>query len=535
MPATTMSFPLTLTAILARAERWFPAVELVERGRRSNYAELGRRARQLAAALLAAGLKPGDRVATLLWNQLPHLEAYFGVPLAGGIVHPLNLRLHPTQLARIVNHAGDRFVIVDASLAPLWSQIAPAVAVETVVHCPDDYEVLLASAPQAVFPTLAEKDPAAMGYTSGTTGEPKGVTYSHRAIALHALAIALPDALDYRQRDCVLPLVAMFHASAWGAPYAAAMIGCKQVLAGSLFDPESVLDLLAAEQVTRSAGVPVIWQSVLDALDRHPGRWRLHPELRVNLGGAPAPAALFRRFDQHGIAVNMGWGMTEMTPVGTMNPLLAPDGLPNFDQRRTFQGRPLPFVEARTAPRSAGLGLEGPQAGASTSGKHGAAAQGPAPIMGELEVRGPWVAGAYVGGASPESFTPDGWFRTGDVVQFNPQGLMQIVDRDKDLIRSGGEWISSVALENALACHPDVREAAVIAVPHPKWQERPRAYLVLREGAAADPAAWRRHLEAEFPAWQCPDDFVVTASLPRTSTGKLDKRQLRATYAPQKA
>ncbi len=497
-----MSYPLTVGAMLERAARWFPRVEVVERGRRSNYAELAGRARRLAAALVARGLAPGDRVATLLWNQLPHLEAYFGVPLAGGVVHPLNLRLHPHQLARILNHAGDRFVIVDESLAPLWQQIAPAVQVKQVIHYPGDYEALLAGVdPEAPLPELAEDDGAGMGYTSGTTGEPKGVVYSHRALALHALATALPDALDYRQRDCVMPLVPMFHANAWGQPYTAALIGCKQVLAGGRFDAASVLELLAAEQVTRSAGVPVIWQGVLDAIEREPGRWRLHPELRVNLGGAPAPAALFRRFDRAGIAVNMGWGMTEMTPVGTMNPLLGDDGAPGFDQRRTRQGRPLPLVEARTA------------------------------LSGELEVRGPWVAAAYVGGASAESWTADGWFRTGDVVEFNPEGLMAIVDRDKDLIRSGGEWISSVALENALACHPDVREAAVIAVPHPKWQERPRALLVLRDGAAADPAAWRQHLAADFPAWQCPDDFVVVASLPRTATGKLDKRQLRATYA----
>ncbi|MGH9392884.1 MAG: AMP-binding enzyme, partial [Terriglobales bacterium] len=285
----------------------------------------------------------------------------------------------------------------------------------------------------------------------------------------------------------------MFHANAWGTPHAGALIGCKQVLAGAHWDAESALDLLAREQVTRSAGVPVIWQGVLDALEREPGRWHLHPELRVNLGGAPAPEALFRRFDQQGIAVNMGWGMTEMTPVGTMNPHLG-------GAQRTRQGRTLPFIEARTAPD------------------------------GELEVRGPWVADCYFGAISPESFTPDGWFRTGDIVAFDADGLMQIVDRAKDLIRSGGEWISSVALENALAAHPGIRDAAVIAVPHPKWQERPLALVVLREGAAADPAAWRRHLEAEFPTWQCPDEFRVLPALPRTPTGKTDKRALRAQF-----
>ncbi|MGH9482570.1 MAG: AMP-binding enzyme, partial [Terriglobales bacterium] len=273
------------------------------------------------------------------------------------------------------------------------------------------------------------------------------------------------------------------------------LVGCKQVFVGARFDPESVLELLAGEQVTRSAGVPVIWQGVIEAMEREPGRWQLHPELRVNLGGAPASAALFARFDRLGIAVNMGWGMTEMTPVGTMNPVLAPE------PRRVRQGRLLPLVEGRTAGD------------------------------GELEVRGPWVTGRYWGGAAPESFTADGWLHTGDVVEFDEAGLMAIVDRGKDLIRSGGEWISSVALENALAACAGVREAAVIAVPHPKWQERPRALVVLQPGARADPGGWRRQLEAEFAAWQCPDEFVVVESLPRTSTGKLDKRQLRATYA----
>ncbi|MGH8542010.1 MAG: AMP-binding protein [Stenotrophobium sp.] len=493
MAATMMPFPLTVAAMLRRVRDWFGRTEVVAPGCRGTYAGLERRARALAGHLLALGLKPGERVATLLWNDMPHLEAYFGVPLAGGVVHALNLRQHPAQWERILRQAGDRFVIVAGDLVERWEQVPAAARPQRIEAWPGSYD--------GPLPELAETDGAAMGYTSGTTGEPKGVIYSHRALALHALATALPDALDLHYTDCVLPLVPMFHASAWGLPYTAALIGCKQVLAGNRFDAEGVLDLLAAENVTRSAGVGVIWQSVLEAMEREPGRWKLHPRLRVNLGGAPAPAALFERFDRQGIAVNMGWGMTEMTPVGTMNPLLEPDGKPGFSERRTRQGRPLPFVEARIA------------------------------ADGELEVRGPWVAGSYYAGVAPESWTADGWLRTGDVVNCNEEGLMAVVDRATDMIRSGGEWISSVALENALACYPDIRDAAVIAVPHPKWQERPLALVVVRPGREADPAAWRRHLETSFPAWQCPDEFRIIAELPRTATGKIDKRALRAEYA----
>ncbi|MGH9482771.1 MAG: AMP-binding protein, partial [Terriglobales bacterium] len=275
MRATMMEYPLTLAAILERAERWFAQVELVERGRRSSYGELGRRARALAGALLAAGLEPGDRVATLLWNQLPHLEALFAVPLAGGIVHPLNLRLHPRQLTAILRAAGDRFAIVDESVLGLWRQLGCELPAERVWVAPEGYEARLGAAPAATLPALAEADGAAMAFTSGTTGEPKGVVYSHRALALHSLATALPDALDYRQRDCVMALVPFYHANAWGAPYTATLVGCKQVFVGARFDPESVLELLAGEQVTRSAGVPVIWQGVIETMEREPGRWQL--------------------------------------------------------------------------------------------------------------------------------------------------------------------------------------------------------------------------------------------------------------------
>ena len=498
-----MTFPLTLAPMLERARRWFPSTGIIARQpdgsvRRSDYAGLHQRATALAGGLLHAGLRPGDRVATLLWNQAEHVEAYFGVPLAGGVVHPLNVRLHPAQLAAIVRDAGDRFVLVDASLLDLWREIG--VPAERVIVCPDAYEAFLATGLPARLPAPEECAAAAMAYTSGTTGEPKGVVYTHRALVLHALATALPDAMNLRAADCVLPLVPMFHANAWGIPYTAAMIGCKLVLSGAAFDAASAIELLAQEQVTFSAGVPVIWDRILDALEQHPARWRLHPQLRVNLGGASAPESLFHRFDRQGIRVHMGWGMTEMSPVGAINPNFGPDAQGGH-AARPRQGRLLPLIEGRAGDN------------------------------GELEVRGPWVADQYWGGPEPGAWTEDGWLRTGDIVTFDDQGLMGIVDRAKDLIRSGGEWISSVALENALLADPAIAEAAVIAVPDPKWQERPLALIVLRSGAAADPDAWRQLLERTLASWQCPDRYLAVDSLPRTPTGKIDKRALRAQFA----
>ncbi|MGH9520375.1 MAG: AMP-binding protein, partial [Terriglobales bacterium] len=347
MRATMMQFPLTLDAVLRRAATLFPNVALVEGETRTTYASFCERAARLARGLRAVGLQPGEPVATLLWNRMPHLEAYFAVPLAGGVVHPLNLRLHPAQLAQIVRHAGDRFILLEGGRSDLWREIAPHAGAVRVLHCPDDWNTLADTGGQAALPSLGEEDGAAMGYTSGTTGEPKGVVYSHRALILHALATALPDAMNLRASDCAMPLVPMFHANAWGIPYTAALMGCKQVLCGAQFGAEAALDLLAAEQVTFSAGVGAIWQAVLDAYEREPGRWKLHSGLRVNLGGAPAPPSLFRQFDRAGIAVNMGWGMTEMTPVGTMNPHCAPAPSESEHARRARQGRPLPLVEAR--------------------------------------------------------------------------------------------------------------------------------------------------------------------------------------------
>ena len=527
--STMMNFPLTLAAVLERARRFFPQVEIVSRRADdslniTNYAGLYRRVEALARGLQRAGIERQDRVATLMWNHLEHLEAYFAVPLSGAVLHPLNLRLHPADLARIVEDAGDRFLLVDEGLLPIYQQLVLAGAqFERVWVMGKPKSALPAEAESGdalyreeespvLWPELQEDDAAAMGYTSGTTGDPKGVVYSHRALVLHGLATALHDSMDLRQSDTVLPAVPMFHANGWGIPYTATIIGCRQVYPGPHPDGAALLRLICEEQVSFSAGVPAVWQAVLEARGKTPEKWHLPADLRINLGGAAAPESLFAAWDRLGVAIHMGWGMTELTPVGAMNPRKHPIPGPwgeDDGDLRTRQGIPLPFVEVRVRTEQ---GEEAPWDGATS---------------GELELRGPWVAARYHRDRSPECWRDDGWFRSGDVVNLNAQGFLRIVDRHKDLIRSGGEWISSVALENHLASHPAVREAAVVAIPHPRWQERPLAVVVVRPGAAVSVAELRQHVEQRFAHWQCPDAFLFVDEIPHTSTGKLNKRALR--------
>jgi len=354
-----------------------------------------------------------------------------------------------------------------------------------------------------------------MCYTSGTTGRPKGVLYSHRAIALHSLAISLPDQISISRFDTVLPIVPMFHANAWGVPYAATMNGSKQVLPGRNLQPDALLDLIQDEHVTLAGGVPTIWLAVLNALDHHPGRWKLTRGLRVFVGGAAAPESMIRRFDKLGVHLIHGWGMTETAPVATSCTLKPEMASWSEDERyalRARQGLPLPFIETRV------IGDEGeaPWDGETT---------------GELEVRGPWVAASYYDAAQPDKWTGDGWFRTGDMVTIDSGGYVKITDRVKDLIKSGGEWISSVDVENTLVGHEAIREAAVIAVPHPKWQERPLAVVILKEGRTVEPSELRAFLAQTFASWQVPDAFVFVNQLPYTSTGKVLKRKLREDFA----
>jgi fatty-acyl-CoA synthase len=525
-----MSSPLLLSAMLQRAAKLFPEVEIVSARcdgsrHRYTYRDLRARARQLAVALESAGVAKGDRVATLMWNEREHLEAYFGVPATGAVLHTLNLRLHPEELAYIVNHAQDRFLIVDQVLLDVFENIRPQVHFERIFvvdhgsgkvpeGC-ESYEAFVAEAHgDPNDPDLAEDDAAAMCYTSGTTGKPKGVLYSHRAIALHSLAMALPDQLHFSCHDTVLFAMSMFHANAWGFPFTATMTGSKQVFPGRNLQPEALLDLLETEQVTLTGGVPTIWQAVLHALDCHPGRWKLAPGLRIFVAGSAAPESMFRRFDKLGARVIQPWGMTETAPLATTCTLKPHMENWTDDERyalRAKQGVPSPFIEIRAVDDAD----ETPWDGVSS---------------GELQVRGPWVTNSYYRLDRDDRWTADGWFRTGDVATIDSEGYVKITDRVKDLIKSGGEWISSVDLENALVAHASVKEAAVIAVPHPKWQERPLAVVVLKDGCNVTESELRDVLAQRFARWQLPDAFVFVSELPHTSTGKLLKSKLRQQF-----
>jgi fatty-acyl-CoA synthase len=504
--------PLLVRGIVERAEALFGGREVVARTdagvERTSYAEVVARARRLASALEKQGVKPGDRVATFAWNCARHLELYLAVPAMGAVLHTLNIRLSADDLRFIVEDAGDKAIFLDASLVDALPRVE-GVELEVVMSGDAaarpgalDYDELLASGdPGFAFPDLHEDAAAAMCYTSGTTGRPKGVVYSHRSTVLHSLVVAQVDTLAIGERDSVMPVVPMFHANAWGIPYAAAMCGARLVLPGPRPGARELADLIAQEGVTKAAGVPTVWQDMTQ-LSPAPDLGSLQ---EIICGGSAVSEALITTYkERFGVPIVQAWGMTEMSPVGSVS-RPGVDSAPADEVRlRALQGTPAPLVEARIDAEAGG----------------------------ELQVAGPWVAASYHGEAPGEDkFTPDGWLRTGDVAELVDGRYLRLVDRTKDLIKSGGEWISSVELESHIAAHPDVREVAVIAVPDERWGERPCACVVVRDGAGLDAAALRAFLADRVAGWWIPDRLELIDEVPRTSVGKHDKKVLRTRFA----
>ncbi|MEM5427707.1 long-chain-fatty-acid--CoA ligase [Cupriavidus oxalaticus] len=534
LPCTMMDRPLRVTDVMRRAEQLFPTREIVTRTApgvisRRTYADVALEARRLATVLAERGVQPGQRVATLMWNHDRHLAAYYAVPALDAVLHPINPRLSAQEIAYIIADAGDVALLIDEDLLPLWREVHGLVAVPLVIVHGDGMAARTAGLPRwqdlvrddvvpRAWPStpVDETAPVSVCYTSGTTGRPKGVVYSHRSILLHGLAASLPDAFGISGRDTLMPLTPMFHVNGWSMPYTAVLLGAKLVLTGARPSSRDILDLLDSERVTATFGVPTVWTDVLAAVDAAPTRWRLQPGLRIYAGGSAPPPEMFRRFDALGVWLQTGWGMTECSPIGTQTWLR-----PEYDgadaaqrlQIRCSNGLPLPFIEIRHV------------------GDAGDALPWDGKALGELQVRGPWVTSAYVGIAGPlPAVSDDGWLKTGDIVRISPDGYLWLVDRLKDLVKSGGEWISSIDMENALCEHPDVLEAAVIAVPDPHWSERPLALVAPRAGASLTGQQLREHLLNQFPKWMVPEHIEIVPALPRTSVGKINKLALRQRY-----
>ncbi len=524
-PSTMQDRPLTVASVLRHGAAVYALSEVRTAGpsasRTATFAEVSSRAARLAGALARLGVRPGDRVATFAWNTQEHLEAYLAVPSMGAVLHTLNIRLFPEQLSYVIRHAEDRVILADASLAPLLAKVRGELdCVERiVVWGPEDtsclgdvspYEQLLASeGPAFDWPELDERSAAAICYTSGTTGHPKGVVYSHRSEVLHAMAVCTGSVLGLSERDRVLPIASMFHANAWGFPYAAWMSGADLVLPGRFLTPEPLARLIAAERPTVAGGVPTLWSDLLRYGETH--ELDLSSLRFILCGGAAVPQALMEAMDRLGVRIVQAWGMTETSPLGAVS--ISPEGTPPEEQMawRTRTGRLVYGVEARVVDGGRTLPWDGRS-------------------IGEIEVCGPWVTGSYLKDPDPAKFH-DGWLRTGDVGVIHPNGYIQLTDRAKDVIKSGGEWISSADLENAIMAHPSVREAAVIGVPDERWSERPLACVALREGAAVTPRALQEFLAPRVARWWIPERWAFIAEVPKTSVGKFDKKVLRARHA----
>ncbi|MFF7410172.1 long-chain fatty acid--CoA ligase [Streptomyces lydicus] len=539
MLSTMQDVPLTVSRILAHGSTVHGDSQVITwtdgEPHRRTFDAIGRRAAQLARALRdELSVADEERVGTLMWNNAEHMEAYLAIPSMGAVLHTLNLRLPAEQLVWIVNHAEDRVVLVNGSLLPLLAPLLPQLPnVEHIVVAGPgdtsvldgararvhDYEELIAGRPETYdWPLIDEREAAALCYTSGTTGDPKGVLYSHRSLYLHSLQVNTAEAFALTPRDITLPVVPMFHVNAWGLPHAAFMAGASLLMPDRFLQPAPLAKMIETVRPTIGAAVPTIWQGLLTELDAN--QYEVACLRTVVIGGSACPPALMRGFEErHGIRVVHAWGMTETSPLGSVShPPAGVSGEEEWAYRAT-QGRFPASVEARLiGPDGERLPHDGEAAG-------------------ELEVRGPWIAGAYYGGAQGEplrpddKFSPDGWLRTGDVGTLTPNGYLTLTDRAKDVIKSGGEWISSVELENHLMAHPHVLEAAVVAVPDDKWGERPLATVVLNEGATIGYEELKAFLGERIARWQLPERWALIPAVPKTSVGKFDKKVLRRQYA----
>jgi|TARA_B110000263_G_scaffold243771_1_gene250955 acyl-CoA synthetase (AMP-forming)/AMP-acid ligase II len=530
---TMQQTPLLMSRILGRGAELDPNEEIVtllaDGTHRQTLQTTWRRANQLAAALAAHGIKQGDRVASFMWNNYRHLELYQAVPSMGAVLHTLNIRLSPTDLTYIINHAEDRIIFIDEDLLPLLEPLIDTIpSVELLVICSHgedgetsfsntlDYEDFIDGQPSNyAWPNIDENAPMGLCYTSGTTGKPKGVLYTNRSTYLHTMSQALTDSMNLSALDAVCGIVPMFHAMGWGLPFTASMLGCKQVMPHRFMDPSRLVQLMADEEVTISAGVPTIWQGIRSVVTDSPEKHDLSKLSRLTCGGSAPPVSMMRWYwDTLGIEVIQGWGMTETNPLGTLSRKVAKRSHLGLTEDQQFENI------AKAGLLMPGLELEIVDESWNPLPHDGEA-------VGELLIRGPWICSSYFNDPQPDKFH-DGWLVTGDVAKIDPEQYLIITDRSKDLIKSGGEWISSVDIENHIVSLEGIAQAAVVAQPHPKWDERPIALVILSANASVTSDMILAHCAEIFAKWQLPDEIIFVAEIPQTSTGKIDKKTIRA-------